>query len=158
MHPLWPRTQGPTSTGPVCWAAPAPYTSFKRSPVQTGRAALACGWSPAARSTPAGANRTEQAPLWGLGRTVALEHSELWGGLIDLDPSSPEAMAEALSSQLTATDTEDQVAFREGQRYVARLIRARICSAVSEGAMHADAGYLVTGGLGGPLAYRSRPG
>src|SRR3954451_14855212 len=27
-----------------------------------------------------------QAPLWGLGRVVALEHPDLWGGLVDLEP------------------------------------------------------------------------
>ncbi|MDQ3605878.1 MAG: acyltransferase domain-containing protein, partial [Gemmatimonadota bacterium] len=28
-----------------------------------------------------------QAPLWGMGKTIALEHPELWGGVIDLDPA-----------------------------------------------------------------------
>ena len=28
-----------------------------------------------------------QAPIWGLGRVIALEHPELWGGLVDLDPA-----------------------------------------------------------------------
>ena len=27
-----------------------------------------------------------QAPLWGLGRSIALEHPQLWGGLVDLEP------------------------------------------------------------------------
>ena len=29
-------------------------------------------------------NSIAQAPVWGLGRTLALEHPELWGGLIDV--------------------------------------------------------------------------
>jgi len=28
-----------------------------------------------------------QAMLWGVGKTLALEHPELWGGLVDLDPA-----------------------------------------------------------------------
>src|SRR5262249_22203060 len=27
-----------------------------------------------------------QSPIWGLGRVVSLEHPEIWGGLVDLDP------------------------------------------------------------------------
>ena len=33
--------------------------------------------------------------LWGLGRTLALEHPEIWGGIIDLDESVPAAVAAA---------------------------------------------------------------
>ena len=29
------------------------------------------------------------AVLWGLGRTLALEHPEIWGGMIDVDDSMP---------------------------------------------------------------------
>ena len=29
-----------------------------------------------------------QSPIWGLGRVIALEHPELWGGLIDLEEGS----------------------------------------------------------------------
>src|SRR5690606_19879648 len=29
-----------------------------------------------------------QTPLWGLGRVIALEHGELWGGLLDLDAAT----------------------------------------------------------------------
>ncbi|WP_082753651.1 type I polyketide synthase [Mycobacterium sp. NAZ190054] len=34
-----------------------------------------------------------QAVLWGLGRTLALEHPEIWGGVIDLDESVPAVVA-----------------------------------------------------------------
>ena len=33
------------------------------------------------------------AVLWGLGRSIALEHPEIWGGLIDLDESVPAVLA-----------------------------------------------------------------
>ena len=33
------------------------------------------------------------AVLWGLGRTLALEHPEIWGGIIDVDESVPAGLA-----------------------------------------------------------------
>jgi len=30
------------------------------------------------------------APLWGLGKSMALEHPEHWGGLVDLAPDDPD--------------------------------------------------------------------
>jgi myxalamid-type polyketide synthase MxaE and MxaD len=90
-----------------------------------------------------------QAPVWGLGRVVALEHPERWGGLIDLDPAEgPDAAAAHVVAQLLAGDDEDQVAFRDGTRHVPRLIRASTIAQEAI-AVRADGAYLVTGGLGG---------
>jgi natural product biosynthesis luciferase-like monooxygenase protein len=90
-----------------------------------------------------------QAPLWGLGRTCAMEHPEIWGGLVDLDPETGSASsAGALQSALGSTDGENQVAFRGGERYVARLVRARAPEALSL-EVRSDAAYLITGGLWG---------
>ena len=33
------------------------------------------------------------AVLWGLGRTLALEHPEIWGGVVDVDESVPAVLA-----------------------------------------------------------------
>ncbi len=65
-----------------------------------------------------------QAALWGLGRVVALEHLELRCLLIDLDGTKGQE-ASALVAELLATDSgaEDQVAYRQGVRYVPRLRR-----------------------------------
>ena len=76
-------------------------------------------------------NMVHQAPasaaLWGLGRTLALELPELWGGLIDLDPQASCATnTRALLSELTAQDGEDQTAWRSDQRFAARLTRAKL--------------------------------
>lgn len=110
------------------------------------------------------------APLWGLGRVVAEEHPELWGGLVDLDPRrSSEArgrpsdvsvssfeMAQArldeatlLVDELTRPDGEDAVALRGDQRNVARLVRidGRALPQAPT-ALREDGTYLVTGGLG----------
>ena len=62
------------------------------------------------------------APLWGLGKVIALEHPELWGGMIDLAPTPTAEEAAHLVREVLAPDQEEQIAFRE-QRYVARLVR-----------------------------------
>lgn len=116
-----------------------------------------------------------QAPLWGLGRVIALEHPEFWGGLIDLDPVATDDEALHLMAEICApegtpapaayengdaayekgdaaeTDApphEDQIAWRCGQRHVARLARAADTVAPPT-TLRADATYAITGGLGG---------
>ena len=94
-----------------------------------------------------------QAPLWGFGRTVALEHPDAWGGLIDLlpDVSSDrhglQSTVRMLADELLAPDGEDQVALRPDARYVARL-RAVTPTGVSPLQIRPNATYLITGGLG----------
>src|SRR5262249_30693026 len=64
-----------------------------------------------------------QAPAWGLGRVIAMERPEVWGGQIDLDPQlrEPGAAAETIVNEILGADGEDQVAHRAGSRLVARL-------------------------------------
>jgi acyl transferase domain-containing protein/acyl carrier protein len=90
-----------------------------------------------------------QTTLWGLGRVVALEHPELRTRLVDLPTagSAPE-MAATLRTEIFSRSAEDQVAYRAGERSVARLVR----TAMPESrplAVRAEASYLITGGLGG---------
>ncbi|WBB80649.1 type I polyketide synthase [Micromonospora sp. WMMD882] len=77
---------------------------------------------------PAGPLALAQAPLWGLGGTVALEHPELRCVRVDLDPGddSPAGDAAFLVAEVSADDREDQVARRDGQRHVARLARCAV--------------------------------
>ena len=92
-----------------------------------------------------------QAPLWGMGRVIAQEHAALWGGLIDLDPeaSPPDAVAYRLWEEISNPDGEDQIAFRQGRRYVGRLVRKRQSAAQRAPlAWPTDGTYLITGGLG----------
>jgi myxalamid-type polyketide synthase MxaD len=93
----------------------------------------------------------QQTPTWGAGFVLAEEHHELWGGLVDLDPDAdPGTSAAQLAGQLFAGDGEDRVAFRDGERHVARLVRHRQrAPAVGWRRLRPDAAYLVTGGLGG---------
>ena len=88
-----------------------------------------------------------QAPLWGWGRGFSLEQPGAWGGLIDL-PAADTSAVDTLLAALDAVDVEDQAAWRDGQRRVARLIQADAPPA-SPPAFSADACYLVTGGFGG---------
>ena len=93
-----------------------------------------------------------QTPLWGLGRVIGLEYGEHWGGLVDLDPAdAPDEQARALLAELLQPRPagETEVAYRKGTRYVARLVRAKPAQASQTSvAIHADASYLITGGLG----------
>jgi acyl transferase domain-containing protein/surfactin synthase thioesterase subunit len=100
--------------------------------------------SPSAPAEPA------HAPLWGLGRTIALEHPAVWGGVIDLPaaPVSPRDDAEALASELFRGDGEGEVCLRNGTRFVARLHRQREAVRTAPVRFRRDSTYLITGGLG----------
>ncbi|MBD2522061.1 type I polyketide synthase [Nostoc sp. FACHB-133] len=90
-----------------------------------------------------------QSLLWGMGRVIALEHPELWGGLIDLDKTTADQAAMLLAEIQTA-DGEDQISWRDGQRYVARLVTSTVPKALKPlTEFNADGTYLITGGLGG---------
>jgi phthiocerol/phenolphthiocerol synthesis type-I polyketide synthase B len=94
------------------------------------------------RSNPA------QAVLWGLGRTVALEHPEIWGGMVDVDATVPAELA--VQYLLTETGTEggeDQIVYRAGARHVPRL-RQRNMRAASAAELTADTTHLVIGATG----------
>lgn len=62
------------------------------------------------------------AALWGMGRVIAGEHPELRCALVDLNPTSSTGEDELIEHLLSPGD-EDQVAFRSGLRYAARLVR-----------------------------------
>src|SRR5262249_20698741 len=64
-----------------------------------------------------------QAPLWGLGRVIHFEHPELHCKLIDLDAIHQEQCISSLLDELQFEDSENQIAWRNGTRFVARLVR-----------------------------------
>ncbi len=65
-----------------------------------------------------------QAPVWGIGRTVRHEHPELRCVCLDLDPSpAVDPVPELLAELLTGSEEEDEIAWRDGQRFAARLGR-----------------------------------
>jgi phthiocerol/phenolphthiocerol synthesis type-I polyketide synthase B len=88
------------------------------------------------------------AVLWGLGRTLALEHPEIWGGVIDVDESVPaELAARWVLAEAHNGDGEDQVVYRAGLRRVPRLQRTHRPTARPE-ALDPDSSHLVIGATG----------
>ena len=68
-------------------------------------------------------SQIEQASLWGLGRVIALEHPELNCRRIDLASSlqSTASDVDQLVQELYSPTLEDQIAYRQDKRYIARL-------------------------------------
>ena len=88
------------------------------------------------------------AALWGFGRSAALEHPQLWGGLVDLGAeASPSEEAARLLRELLDSDGEDQIALRKDGRFAARLIRLKPPPR-TEAKPDAEGTYLITGGMG----------
>nr|AHF22417.1 HapB [Hapalosiphon welwitschii UTEX B 1830] len=90
-----------------------------------------------------------QSPVWGLGKVIKDEHPEFNCTLVDLDPqgnnNAQSLFAEICSPKPTSGD---HIAFRNGQRYVNRLVRSdKIVKKSLQ--LKADATYLITGGLRG---------
>ncbi|WP_395575264.1 type I polyketide synthase [Streptomyces sp. BK79] len=91
------------------------------------------------------------AQVWGLGRAVALERPERWGGLIDLpqdvDQSARDRFVEALAGMAAQ---EDQLAVRPTGVHGCRLVRAEPAAATpAAGTGWRPSGtVLVTGGTG----------
>ena len=62
------------------------------------------------------------AVLWGMGKVVALEASQLQPRMIDLDPGATGQPAD-LVNELLYPDSENHIAYRSGSRKAARLVR-----------------------------------
>nr|AIU56842.1 anatoxin-a synthetase E polyketide synthase [Cuspidothrix issatschenkoi RM-6] len=63
-----------------------------------------------------------QAPIWGLGKTISLEHPEFSTTCLDLPSGNHRnETAKSLLQDLLTPDQENQIAYRNGVRYVARL-------------------------------------
>lgn len=87
-----------------------------------------------------------QAALWGFSRVFGLEHPDRAGGTIDMD-TADEATASLLVQDILQSEGEDQIAYRDGTRYVARLKREPVPVGVP--AFFRENGcYLVTGAFG----------
>ena len=63
-----------------------------------------------------------QAPLLGMAKVIALEHPELRCTRLDLGTTAVDNDAEGLANEILADGEEDQVAWRDGIRHVARLL------------------------------------
>ncbi|MFA8325762.1 amino acid adenylation domain-containing protein [Burkholderia ubonensis] len=88
-----------------------------------------------------------QAALAGLARGAMIEHPEWFGTAIDLDPAAPEDETQALLQEVLGESREEQVALRQGARYVARLSPLAPAETAAL-PVDPDAAYLITGGFG----------
>ena len=86
------------------------------------------------------------AALWGLGRAVALEHPDRWGGLIDLPATADARTAQYLVGALNGAAGDDQLAVRRPGVYSRRLTRKPAPEAPADGGWQPHGTVLVTGG------------
>jgi NAD(P)-dependent dehydrogenase (short-subunit alcohol dehydrogenase family) len=89
-----------------------------------------------------------QTPLWGFGRSLALERPGVLGGMLDLPGASLRpGDVKAIASLVCAPRNETQYAIRNGRVYVPRLLPT-VASSGEAPVIVSDAAYLVTGGFG----------
>ncbi|WP_435613487.1 type I polyketide synthase [Streptomyces sp. bgisy159] len=86
-----------------------------------------------------------RAAVWGLGRVAALEHPDVWGGLLDL-PARPDRRSLARAAAVLDAAGEDQVAVRGGDVYARRLVTAPAPDVTAR--WTAPERVLITGGTG----------
>lgn len=85
--------------------------------------------------------------LWGMGMALAVEHPELWGGIIDLDQQTSDRDVEHLLKIIAPSSREDRIAVRADKLYIPRLEpSANLSSTPLE--LNPEGAYLITGGLG----------
>ncbi|MFE7455282.1 beta-ketoacyl reductase, partial [Streptomyces griseus] len=106
--------------------------------------------------------RPAQSQVWGLGRVVALEQPELWGGLIDV-PEHPDArsvaqLMTALARQIVddGSPVEDQFAVRDPGLFVRRVVHAAAMGPQPERDAPPRGTVLITGGTGALGAHVAR--
>ncbi|HEU5473862.1 MAG TPA: SDR family NAD(P)-dependent oxidoreductase, partial [Actinophytocola sp.] len=88
-----------------------------------------------------------QSQVWGLGRVVAMEQPDRWGGLVDLPATLDERAGERLAAVLAGGTGEDQVAIRASGVLARRF--GRIPADPAPAAEWRPSGtVLVTGGTG----------
>lgn len=97
--------------------------------------------------------RPAQSAIWGMGRSLGLEHPDRLGGLVDLPTHVDDRSAEAFVDILSRTDTEDQAAVRSGSVTVPRVVRAPVRNSAE---WRTGGTALVTGGSGGIAAHLAR--
>ncbi|MCC5857567.1 MAG: amino acid adenylation domain-containing protein [Ectothiorhodospiraceae bacterium] len=77
-----------------------------------------------------------QSPLWGLGRVLMSEHDASRCRLIDLAPTVSVEETQALATELSAGDPEEEVALRGRARFVRRLRRVTLAEHARPEAVH----------------------
>ncbi|WP_189788785.1 type I polyketide synthase, partial [Streptomyces capitiformicae] len=93
-----------------------------------------------------------QATTWGLGRTVAVEHPDLWAGLVDLPARLDRRALTRLASLLAEPGDANELAVRDSGVFARRLVRitraADTRPADTRPELRLDGTTLITGGTG----------
>ncbi|GAA1918537.1 hypothetical protein GCM10009837_49730 [Streptomyces durmitorensis] len=118
-----------TGSDPRHSSVPAGYTATLRAVQALGDVELTAPlWCVTREATGTGSGDHTVDPaqrmIWGLGRVAALEHSDRWGGLIDLPGTPHSGMWRQLAALLGGDGAEDQVAVRANGVLARRLVRA----------------------------------
>ncbi|WP_150130428.1 type I polyketide synthase, partial [Streptomyces sp. 150FB] len=92
--------------------------------------------------------RPEQAQVWGLGLVAGLEHSERWGGLVDLPETLDPRVLRGLCAALAGKQGEDQLAVRSSGVFARRLARVARKTTHRRPAWQPRGTVLITGGTG----------
>ncbi|MEV0536009.1 SDR family NAD(P)-dependent oxidoreductase, partial [Kitasatospora sp. NPDC050463] len=90
----------------------------------------------------------EQAMLWGLGRVVAAELPERWGGIVDVSESVDGEVARATVAAVLGGHGEDELAVRGSGLFVRRLERAPLAGVAPVRAWKPRGTVLITGATG----------
>ncbi len=104
--------------------------------------------SAAAESVTPQNNGIANAAIRGFAKVIALEHPELWGGMIDFAGRTVAEEATHLLAEIDRADGEDQIVVRGDKRLVARLQSKTEPPCPPPPSLRGDATYLITGGLG----------
>ncbi|MGK5673963.1 type I polyketide synthase, partial [Micromonospora sp. URMC 106] len=141
-----PRQDQPLAHTPALSAGTAVLLTLTRALTDTGLPGRVWALSRTAMPVTAGerAGDVWAAQAWGLGRVVALEQPDRWGGLVDLPARGDRSTRAALVAVL-ADGTLDQVAVRRNGLFGRRLVPA--APPASPGWRPAGT-VLVTGGTG----------
>ncbi|MCL2402984.1 MAG: SDR family NAD(P)-dependent oxidoreductase, partial [Coriobacteriia bacterium] len=90
-----------------------------------------------------------QNAIWGPARLIGnQEYISLWGGIVDLDPNAVEESLHQLAMQTLHGDEEDQIAYRSGSRYGARLKNTGQLTKPLPVHMDEEGSYMITGAFG----------
>jgi len=90
-----------------------------------------------------------QNAVWGTSRLIGnQEYIAQFGAIIDLDPAAVEESLHQLATQTLRGDDEDQIVFRDGVRYVARVYNTKNLTKPLPVKMDELGSYMITGAFG----------